>query len=91
MSRDRKKSIDKFGIAYSLAIEMAVAVIVPILIGRWLDAKTGKDPWFTLGGVILGGAAALRSAYRALTELQKDRNRDMKKSGDSGDKGSEGK
>jgi F0F1-type ATP synthase assembly protein I len=71
MSRDRKRVYEKFGIAYSLAIEMAIAVIVPILIGRWLDGRTGKGPWFTIGGLILGGAAAMRSAYRALIELQK--------------------
>jgi F0F1-type ATP synthase assembly protein I len=71
MNRDRKRVLEKFGVAYSLAIEMAIAVIVPILIGRWLDAKTGKSPWFTVGGLILGGAAAIRSAYRAMKELQK--------------------
>jgi len=76
MTRDRNKFVDKFGVAYTLAIEMAVAVIVPVLIGRWLDGKTGKDPWFTIGGMVLGGAAAMRSAYRALTSLQKDRERE---------------
>jgi F0F1-type ATP synthase assembly protein I len=68
MSRNREKTLRKFGRFYSLAFEMAIAVIVPILIGRWLDGKTGKEPWFTIGGMILGGAAAIRSAYRAMTE-----------------------
>ena len=72
MNRDRKGAWNKFSVAYSLAVEMAIAVIVPILIGRWLDGKTGMGPWFTLGGLVLGGAAAIRSAYRALVELQKD-------------------
>lgn len=74
MARDRKGTLNKFSVAYSLAIEMAIAVIVPILIGRWLDGKTGMGPWFTLGGLVLGGAAAIRSAYRALIELQDDKN-----------------
>jgi F0F1-type ATP synthase assembly protein I len=76
MTRDRKGFVDKFGVAYTLAIEMAVAVIAPILIGRWLDGKTGMGPWFTLGGVVLGGAAAIRSAYRTMIELQKDQRRE---------------
>ena len=81
MDRDRKKVLNKFSVAYSLAIEMAIAVIVPILIGRWLDARTGKDPWFTVGGLILGGAAAIRSAYRALMSLQEksDKQNDKEK------------
>lgn len=87
MNRNRKKFSDKFGVAYSLAVEMAVAVIVPILIGRWLDGKTGKGPWFTIGGVILGGAAAMRSAYRALMEMQEEQDREKNQSRkDSGDK-----
>jgi F0F1-type ATP synthase assembly protein I len=84
MNRDRDKFVDKFGVAYTLAIEMAVAVIVPVLIGRWLDGKTGKDPWFTIGGMILGGAAAMRSAYRALTRMQKDRERGEQSERDTG-------
>ncbi|RJP18360.1 MAG: AtpZ/AtpI family protein [Candidatus Abyssobacteria bacterium SURF_5] len=79
MNRDRNKFLVSWGIAFTLSVEMAVAVIVPLLIGRWLDAKTGKSPWFTIGGVILGGAAAIRSAYRTLTSLRREL-------GDGGDK-----
>jgi F0F1-type ATP synthase assembly protein I len=68
MSRGRNKALEKFGRFYSLAFEIAIAVIVPILIGRWLDARTGKEPWFTIIGMLLGGAAAMRSAHRVLTE-----------------------
>jgi F0F1-type ATP synthase assembly protein I len=46
-------------------------VIAPVLLGRWLDSHTGKDPWFTLGGFVLGGAAAFRSALRAASELRR--------------------
>jgi F0F1-type ATP synthase assembly protein I len=60
---------------YVLTIEIAVAVIVPILIGRWLDGKTGREPWFTIAGMILGGAAAVRSAQRAYTEMLRDQDK----------------
>ncbi|MBI4831314.1 MAG: AtpZ/AtpI family protein [Candidatus Lindowbacteria bacterium] len=76
MTRARSNAIEAFGRAFTLGIEMAVAVLLPVFIGQWLDKKTGNDPWFTVGGMILGGAAAIRSAYRALTESlrsQKDR------------------
>jgi len=72
MGRNRNRNLNKFSVAYSLAVEMAIAVLLPTLVGWWLDKKTGRTPWFTLGGVILGGAAAIRSAYKALVQLQKD-------------------
>lgn len=70
----RKRELRSYSALYALAFEMAVAVIVPILIGRWLDARTGKEPWFTIIGMVLGGAAAVRSAYRTLSEtLEKEK------------------
>ena len=49
---------------HTLAIEIAVAVIAPTLAGHWLDTKTGREPWFTIAGLILGAAAAARSVQR---------------------------
>ncbi len=72
----RTKQVGSFSKFYSLAVEMAIAVIVPILIGRWLDARTGKEPWFTIIGMILGGAAAIRSAYRTLSETLESAKKD---------------
>jgi len=68
----REKPLQKFGRFYTLAIEMAVAVVAPVLAGQWLDSRTGKEPWFTVAGMALGGAAAIRSAHRALTEALRD-------------------
>ncbi len=79
MSRGRNKAISGFGMALTLSVEIAVSALIPILIGRWLDSKTGKSPWFTLIGMVLGGAAALRSAYRTLKDWSDNR----KDSGDS--------
>lgn len=78
--RGRKKAMESFSRYYSLAFEIAIAVIVPILIGRWLDGKTGKEPWFTLGGMILGGVAAFRSVHRVVSEESRARKRDEESS-----------
>lgn len=78
--RGRKKAMESFSRYYSLAFEIAIAVIVPILIGRWLDGKTGKDPWFTLGGMLLGGAAAFRSVHRVVSEESRASKRDKESS-----------
>ena len=67
-NRGQNRLLQKFGRFYTLPIEMAVAVLAPALAGQWLDARTGKEPWFTVAGMVLGGAAAVRSAYRAMTE-----------------------
>lgn len=72
MTRRRNKTMTQAAKFYTLAVEMLVAVLAPVFIGLWLDAKTGKEPWFTVGGMLLGGAAAMRSAYRALKESMKD-------------------
>ena len=68
MKRGQERPLQKFGRFYTLAVEMAVAVIAPVLAGQWLDSRTGREPWFTLAGMVLGGAAAVRSAHRALAE-----------------------
>ncbi len=67
----RSGAMENFSRYHALAIEMAVAVVAPVLAGRWLDTKTGKDPWFTIAGVVLGGAAAMRSAQRAIGESRR--------------------
>ena len=62
-----------FSRSYTFGMDIAVAVIAPIFIGRWLDSKTGKEPWFMIGGMLLGAAAAVRSVQRFHRESQEDR------------------
>lgn len=56
---------------HTLAIEIAIAVIAPTLGGHWLDTKTGRGPWFTIAGLILGAAVAFRSVQRVHHESQR--------------------
>ncbi len=71
------QGVQGFSRAHTLAVEIAVAVIAPTLAGWWLDSKTGKDPWFTIAGLVLGGAAATRSVQRFYGE-----SRQINESGD---------
>ena len=73
-----KKSVQGFSRAHTLAVEIAVAVIAPTLAGWWLDTKTGQEPWFMIAGLVLGGAAAFRSAQKTYHELQRDNKGDGK-------------
>lgn len=42
----------------------ATAIIVGVVVGRWVDGKTGLEPTFTLVGIVLGLAVALLGGYR---------------------------
>ena len=75
--RRSNEGVQGFSRSHTLAMEIAIAVIAPTLAGWWLDSKTGKDPWFTIAGLVLGGAAAARSAQRFHNE-----SRQINESGD---------
>ena len=75
--RRSNEGVQGFSRSHTLAVEIAIAVIAPTLAGWWLDSKTGKDPWFTIAGLVLGGAAVVRSVQRFYSE-----SRQMNESGD---------
>lgn len=54
-----------------LPIQMALAPVLAILLGRWIDGHLGTSPGFTLGGLAFGLAVAVLSLVRAIKE-QKD-------------------
>jgi F0F1-type ATP synthase assembly protein I len=68
--RRSNEGVQGFSRSHTLAMEIAIAVIAPTLAGRWLDSKTGKDPWFTIAGLVLGFAATIRSVHRFHGESQ---------------------
>lgn len=86
MSDGRNKTMSGLAMALTLSVEIAIAALMPILIGHWLDSKTGKGPWFTLVGMVLGGAAAIRSAYRTLKEWSETRKDNQNSSSDESGK-----
>ncbi len=86
MSDGGNKTMTGLGMALTLSVEIAVAVLVPLVIGHWLDSRYGKGPWFTLIGMVLGLAAALRSAYRTLKEWGESRKNSSDSTGDESGK-----
>lgn len=58
--------------ASSIGIELAVSVILPTLVGRWLDAKAGTGPWLMILLLVLGFAAGMRGVMRAVTRMDRE-------------------
>jgi Uncharacterized protein conserved in bacteria len=52
-------------------IQLAVALVVFVLAGNWLDNRLGTSPVFVLVGVFIGGGAAFFSFYRRISTAQR--------------------
>ena len=52
-------------------IQFAIALIVFVLAGSWLDGRFGTSPAFILAGVIVGGGASFYSFYRKISAAQR--------------------
>lgn len=50
----KKDGISKYAPYFSLGLEIAVGIMLPILLGYWLDDYAGTSPWLLLAGCIIG-------------------------------------
>lgn len=55
-----------YGIYGSAGFQMAIAVVLGVLAGRWVDQKLATKPWFLIGGVILGTIAGFVNLFRLI-------------------------
>jgi F0F1-type ATP synthase assembly protein I len=58
-----------YGEVASLGVSFILSLLIGTAIGWWLDNKFGWKPYGFLGGLALGLAAAVRSAYVVLKPL----------------------
>ena len=68
-----------------IGIQFAVAIVLFLYAGQWLDRKFGTSPIFLILGVFLGAGAAFYNMYRKLMEDQNTRK--AKKKGKSAGEG----
>jgi ATP synthase protein I len=58
--------------ATSVGLEMAVSVVLPLLVGIWLDRKAGTSPWLMLLFLCFGFAAGVRAVWRYVAAADQD-------------------
>src|SRR5660398_175374 len=74
--QDRKTFFRELGKYSALGVEMALAVVIGMGIGYYLDRWLGTGPWLTVVWIGLGFAAGVRSLYRAAVRAGKAQERD---------------
>ena len=54
-----------------VGIQFAVAIVVFLFAGQWLDKRLGTNGLFTIAGVFVGGGAAFYNMYHKITAAQR--------------------
>src|SRR5256714_15492080 len=54
-----------------LGIQFALAIVVFLFAGQWLDRRLGTNSLFTIVGVFVGAAGAFFNMYRKISAMQK--------------------
>lgn len=71
MSND--DGFSKYAPYFSLGLEIAVGIMLPILAGYWLDEYWGLSPWLLLTGCLLGIVNVFVIIFRLNEKLNRDR------------------
>lgn len=63
----------------TLGFQLAAAVVVFFLVGRWLDTRWGTSPWLMLGGLVLGSVGGFIKFFSTIARFErKERERESK-------------
>jgi F0F1-type ATP synthase assembly protein I len=60
------------GTTGAVGIEIAVAIVIGYLGGRFLDRKLGTDPWISYAGLLAGIGAAIKALVRVIRSYRRD-------------------
>lgn len=66
---DEQETARKSGIAYGAAITLFTSVAAFLLLGWLVDRWLGTQPWFLVGGIVLGAAAGFYQFVRMTSKL----------------------
>jgi ATP synthase protein I len=77
--QDRRALFRELGRYSALGLELAIAVVIGLAIGYYLDKWLGTGPWMTVIWLAIGFAAGVRSLYRAALRSGEDLEKREKK------------
>jgi ATP synthase protein I len=60
------------GVAYRVLVDMIAGLLVGGFLGYWLDRWLGWAPYSLVAGLVLGFAAGVNNAWRAIRAYSKD-------------------
>ena len=52
-------------------LEFAVAILLGVFAGQWLDRRWGTSPWLVVIGAMLGAGAGFYKLYRDMVDSQR--------------------
>ena len=61
-----------------MGLQFAVAIIVFVFAGQWLDNRLGTNGLFTIVGAFVGAGAAFYNMYRKIAAAQKQDDEERK-------------
>jgi F0F1-type ATP synthase assembly protein I len=88
--KDEKRSEQRSRMGGSAAdfagvgIQFAVAIVVFLFAGNWLDDQLRTNGLFTILGVFVGGGAAFYNMYRKITAAQRRDDEERSRASDRG-------
>jgi ATP synthase protein I len=71
MKKETKKLFRELWYYSSLSFSIALAIVIGLAIGYWLDTRYDTSPWFTLVFLGLGIIAGFRNIYLAMKKSQR--------------------
>ena len=69
-SEEDRRFAASAGMYAGVGLQFAIAIVLFLFLGRWLDARMGTKGIFTIAGVFVGAGAGFYSMYRKLMAAQ---------------------
>jgi F0F1-type ATP synthase assembly protein I len=66
--REDELSISSFA---GVGLQFAIAIVIFLYAGKWVDSKLGTAPAFLITGVFLGAGVSFYNLYRKISAAQK--------------------
>ena len=62
-NKQRQENFRAYSLVMQIGVNMAISIVLPLLLGAFLDSKLGTSPWILLTLTILGVFSAFRNLF----------------------------